>query len=60
MTEYDRAPEGSPIKIYDWLENEIELAVDRIRRKKNYAERDMGLTDTGKQHQPKKQQAAPA
>ena len=40
MTEYDRADEDSPNRTYEWLEKEMRLAADRIRRKKKYAERE--------------------
>ena len=60
MVEYDRADDDSATRTYEWLEKEMEAAVDRIRRKSNFRERESGLLDIGRQSQPKKQQAAPA
>ena len=58
MAEYDRAAEDSPTKTYEWLEREMEPAVDMIRRKRNHAEGELGLTEMGRPNQPKKQHVA--
>ena len=60
MAQHDRAPEDSPIKTCEWLEKEMELALDRIRHKKNYAEKEQGLAEMGEPSHPQKQRAAPA
>ena len=60
IVEHDRSSADSPERSYEWLEKEMELAVDRIRRKKNYTEKEQGLADISRPAKPKKLHVASA